>query len=224
MAWLLKGESSKTLDATSRSLASLNLSSAVLKFQSLANDTFTWTADTTAATGAGTIIPDFGQVVELYWDSTRKFRGHVTSVKVGMRQIAVEISGPWWWMERTNLTEVQTDATGAISRFLGGDEVIHAALIGGGGGPHQEPAQAHAIAGLLEDRFELCPFLMIRAGNMNIGDLGRVMRTAEHGGGGVDPSVGGGRVDVHAVQGGQGRAEAAGGVRLTRAAVERQQA
>ena len=115
MSWLLKGESAKTLDATSRSLASLNLSSAVLKFQSLAGDTLTWTADTTAATGEGTIIPDFGQVVELYWDTTRKFRGHVTSVKVGMRQIAVEVSGPWWWMERTNLTEVQTDATGATA-------------------------------------------------------------------------------------------------------------
>lgn len=105
MSWTIKGEAGKTLDATSRApAAGLNISSCVLKFQSLAADTLVWTADTTAATGAGTIIPDFGQVVELYWNSDRKFRGHVTGIKVGTRQITVQVEGPWWWMERTNLT------------------------------------------------------------------------------------------------------------------------
>jgi hypothetical protein len=117
MSWTIKGEAGKTLDATARALAAgLNISSCVLKFQSLAADTLTWTADTTAATGAGTIIPDFGQIVELYWDATRKFRGHVTGVRVGTRKITVTVDGPAWWMERTNLTS-------SILPYVGADGV-----------------------------------------------------------------------------------------------------
>lgn len=114
MSWTIKGETGKTLDATARALASgLNISACVLKFQSLASDTLVWTADTTAATGAGTIIPDFGQVVELFWNSDRKFKGHVTGIKVGTRQISVTVEGPWWWMERTNLTSSILPYSGA---------------------------------------------------------------------------------------------------------------
>ena len=115
MAWIIKGESGKTLDASSHSLDSLNISGCVLQFQSLAYDTLKWTASTADATGAGTIVPDFGQIVELWWDSTRKFRGHVTGVVMAAKQIQIVVNGPWWWMERTNLTEVQTDAQGGTA-------------------------------------------------------------------------------------------------------------
>jgi len=111
MAWIIKGQSGfKTgttpwaLDATARSFSDLNLSACVLQFQSLAQDTLTWTAEASDATGAGTIVPDFGQTVELWWDTTRKFHGHVTGVKVGMKQIQITVDGPWWWMDRINLT------------------------------------------------------------------------------------------------------------------------
>jgi hypothetical protein len=115
MAWYLKGEAGKTLDATARLLSALNITSCVLTFQSLAGDSLTWTAATADATGAGTIVPDVGQVVELYWNSTRKFRGHVTAPRMGSKQITITVEGPWWWLDRTNLTQVQTDATGATA-------------------------------------------------------------------------------------------------------------
>lgn len=115
MSWKIKGEAGRTLDATLRSLDSLHIETCQLKFQSLEADTLTWSAAAEDATGAGTIIPDYGQIVELWRDGERKFRGHCTAVRAGMRQIQITIEGPWWWMERTNLTEDQKDATDATA-------------------------------------------------------------------------------------------------------------
>jgi len=115
MSWTIKGETGKTLDATARSLEALNISTAVLRFQSLAVDTLTWQAETADATGTGTIVPDLGQIVEIWKDSARKFRGHVTGVRVGMKSISVTVSGPWWWLERINLTSDVLPYTGATS-------------------------------------------------------------------------------------------------------------
>jgi len=115
MAWIIKGETGKTLDATPRSFADLNISSATLRFQSLAGDSLTWSAETENATGAGTIVPDIGQIVELFWDSTRKFKGHVTAPKVGMRSISITVEGPWWWLDRINLTSDVLPYAGAVS-------------------------------------------------------------------------------------------------------------
>ena len=115
MSWIIKGEAGKTLDATARSFADLNISGCLLKFQSLAYDQLTWQAGTLNASGAGTIVPDYGQIVELWWNSTRKFRGHVTGVVNSAKTISITIDGPWWWMERTNLTEVLADATGVTA-------------------------------------------------------------------------------------------------------------
>ena len=50
------------------------------------------------------------------WDTARKFRGHVTAVKVGMKQIQITVSGPWWWMDRVNLTS-------SILPYVGADGV-----------------------------------------------------------------------------------------------------
>lgn len=115
MAWTIQGEAGKTLDATARTPAALALDSCQLRLQSLASDTLTWTARTDNAAGAGTIVPDFGQIVELYNGATRKFRGHVTAVKVGMESISVTVEGPWWWMTRIALTGDAVDATGGTA-------------------------------------------------------------------------------------------------------------
>lgn len=111
MAWYIKGESGRTLDATLRELSALNIDSCTLKFSSLAEDILTWSAATEDATGAGTIVPDIGQVVELYYNSERKFRGHVMAPKVGSKKITIKVVGPWWWMTRITLTSQVTDAT-----------------------------------------------------------------------------------------------------------------
>lgn len=115
MAITIKGEAGKTLNATSRTLKQLNIGSGILRFQSLADDLLTWTAATTNAAGAGTIVPDIGQVVEVHDGATRRFRGHVTKVKPGMKSVTVEAAGPWWWMTRIKLSSTRTDPNGSDS-------------------------------------------------------------------------------------------------------------
>lgn len=115
MSWYIKGESGAALDDTLRELSELNIDSATLLFQSLGDDSLTWSAATLDATGAGSIVPDYGQVVELWLDSVRKFRGHVTKPRVGSKRITVRVDGAWWWLTRTPLTSDQTDGTGATA-------------------------------------------------------------------------------------------------------------
>lgn len=115
MAWYLKGEAGEPLDATPRTLASLRISSATLRFQSLAEDTLTWTAATEDAAGTGTIIPRIGQVVDIWKDSARAFRGHAVAPRLGMRDISITVQGPWWWLDRIPLTQSTADATGVFA-------------------------------------------------------------------------------------------------------------
>ena len=75
MAWIIKGEAGKTLDDTSRAPTVLNIESHSLGFRSMAADRYAWTAATSNTAGAGTIIPEVGQVVSLWDGSTRVFRG-----------------------------------------------------------------------------------------------------------------------------------------------------
>lgn len=112
MGWEIKGEAGKNLDATLRSFEDLNITAASLKFQSLAEDTFTWTAGTTSAAGGGTTVPEVGQVVSLFLDGNRKFRGHVMRPRRTAKGVTVTVQGPWWWMQRIYLTQNQTDANG----------------------------------------------------------------------------------------------------------------
>lgn len=112
MAWYLKGETGEPLDDTLRTLESLRIDSAAVRFQSLAEDTLTWSAATDDAAGTGTIIPRIGQVVELWKDSARAFRGHAVAPRVGMERITITVQGPWWWLDRIPLTQSIADATG----------------------------------------------------------------------------------------------------------------
>lgn len=118
MAWILKGEQGATLDETSREMHSINIDEATLRFESLGNDELTWSALTEDATGAGTIVPDNGQVVELWKDSARKFRGHVLFPRVGSKSITIKVAGPWWWMTRIPLTDEQEDETGVMAERM----------------------------------------------------------------------------------------------------------
>jgi hypothetical protein len=76
------------------------------------DDILEWDAATTDATGAGALMPSHGQIIELYRDSTRLFRGHAIRSKLGMSNITVEVKGPWWWMEQLMIESSQTDQTG----------------------------------------------------------------------------------------------------------------
>lgn len=104
MGWQIKGQAGKALDTTPRSFETLRIDAAQLRFQSLAPDTLTWTAATDNATGAGTTVPEAGQVVELFLDGSRKFYGHAMRPQIGPKSVTVEIQGPWWWMQQIYLT------------------------------------------------------------------------------------------------------------------------
>ena len=112
MAWYIKGEAGKTLDATQRTLASMNVRNASLTFRSMGVDVLRWRASMADYTGGGTIIPDIGQKVELYYNTIRKFYGHCTVSKITGNDIQIEISGPWWWMQNTPLTSLRRDGVG----------------------------------------------------------------------------------------------------------------
>jgi hypothetical protein len=115
VSWTIKGEAGAALDATVRTLASLNVDSAKLTFTTLDADKFEWSAVTSDPTGAGTIVPDAGQLVEVFYSGTRRFRGHVTIPRVSTGRVSVTCEGPWWWMTRIPLTQVQADDTAATA-------------------------------------------------------------------------------------------------------------
>ena len=109
MSWTIKGEAGKTLDATVRTLESILGTSAKLVLSSLDADSFEWEASTSDATGAGTIIPDAGQIIEVFYSGTRRFYGNVTIPRVSTNRVTVRAEGAWWWMNRITLTQVQAD-------------------------------------------------------------------------------------------------------------------
>lgn len=111
MAWTVKGVASAALDATARSWETLRVENWGLAFKSMADDVLTWTAKTEDATGTGAIIPDLGQIVELFLGSTRKFKGHAGKPVVELASVTVTVYGPWWWLSRTPLTQLTDDAT-----------------------------------------------------------------------------------------------------------------
>lgn len=134
MSWTITGEAGKALNATARTPEALNIDQASVVFQSLGPDQFMWTATTTDATGAGTIVPEVGQIVSLLWNGVRKFRGHVTAPRIGTNSVTVTAHGPWWWMQRTPLTQVQADSTGTNSErpsyvFRTGNLATHLAAL-----------------------------------------------------------------------------------------------
>lgn len=115
MPWTLTGEAGKGLDATERTLGEMNIEQGKIRFQSLADDTLTWTVRTLNATGAGALIPSFGQVVSAKYNGAQQFRGHVTGVKVGLSSVTVTVAGPWWWMTRVPLVSEIADLSGATA-------------------------------------------------------------------------------------------------------------
>lgn len=115
MSWVIKGQAGKALNATERAPEALLIEQLTVKFTSLAIDTMTWSSATENIAAGGTIIPEYGQRVELYWNDVRKFRGDVTGIKVQMDRVVVTVSGPQWWMQQTPLTSVIADGAGTES-------------------------------------------------------------------------------------------------------------
>ena len=120
VAWTLQGQAAKALDATVRSLEALAVDSATLSIKSLDVDEFTFSIspqDVMTAT-----IPELGQTVTLFRNGSRFFHGHVidnpVTIQAGNQTTSVVVAGPWWWLERVNLTSTKTDGTGATAERL----------------------------------------------------------------------------------------------------------
>ncbi|RYD38760.1 MAG: hypothetical protein EOP87_00910 [Verrucomicrobiaceae bacterium] len=106
MAFTIKGEAGASMNATARTFSQLGILECQLKFQSLSDDTLTWTSR------PGAILPELGQVVELLDGATRRFWGNVTKLRPRGNRVTVEVSGPWWWMTRIKLSSNRTDPNG----------------------------------------------------------------------------------------------------------------
>jgi hypothetical protein len=120
VTWTIQGESGKALDATSRTLEALEIEDARLDFRSVDADELALTIspeDVTTAT-----IPELGQTITLFRDGTRFFHGHVIDMPAQIgnssQTVSVVIAGPWWWLDRINLTSTKTDDTGATAERL----------------------------------------------------------------------------------------------------------
>jgi len=113
--WTLVGEASKDWDTTSQTLEDRNVSEAGIELSSLDSDVLTLTIE--PEDWRNYTPPELGQEVTLKRDSSSFFYGTVTNVQAtvtgGSQTITVEVSGPWWWMDRIQLTDTQTDGSGS---------------------------------------------------------------------------------------------------------------
>lgn len=100
--WTIKGETGKRLNATERTVQALGMTDARLRHHALADDEFVFTMPVTTTAGAGidgvNRIPEAGQVVELFRNGTRKFKGHAMFPELAMDKVTVRVVGPFYWM------------------------------------------------------------------------------------------------------------------------------
>lgn len=130
MSYDIKGESGKTLDATTRVLgADLKVVNATLRFESLGMDRLSWTARTIDLEAGETILPDVGQRVDLYQGATRHFRGWVTEARQSNYGTVVVAEGPWMWLRKMPITTSRTQFTTTADRatvvFNAGNVATH---------------------------------------------------------------------------------------------------
>jgi len=117
--WTIAGEAGKAWDATAQVLEYRKVSGAQVSFQSLSVDVLSIRIDAENLTSY--TPPDLGQRIDLYRSGTRFFSGTVTDIKAsGNEALTVLVSGPWWWLERTNYVTDQTDGTGTAAARLTG--------------------------------------------------------------------------------------------------------
>lgn len=125
MGWQIRGDDDVTvttaagvtygLDGTLRDFDDMNFSNWSLKFQAQGDDIFTYTIRTKNAKGLGAIVPRDGQVIRIYVDGDRVFKGHVVKPRLGLNSLTVTAYGPWWWMGKITLSGAVADSTGVTA-------------------------------------------------------------------------------------------------------------
>jgi hypothetical protein len=107
--WTVQGEAGKALDATARDLDVIGATGSNMAFPILGIDMFSYSVLLQALTIGAELIPENGQTFTLFRDGTRFFHGHVRRKQAGYR-VNVSVLGPMWWLERLQLTTLQTDS------------------------------------------------------------------------------------------------------------------
>lgn len=124
--WTYQGEAGKALDA---SIRPLDGSSVKILFPALGVEMASWFHRRRNLTEGGLALPQAGQVVSIFRDGARFFRGTALRPDFEDFTVGVQIAGPWKWLEDTGLSI----------------DVTLAASSGGGTGPRATmgfPAQS----------------------------------------------------------------------------------
>ena len=107
----IKGELGKSLGPNEVDFSTIGASGS-LTFQSLSPDKLSFAIEPKLITARGTNIPEVGQSIELFIDGRREFCGIVTRVPASWKDdsmsLSVEVSGPWWRLENSPLTDLIT--------------------------------------------------------------------------------------------------------------------
>jgi hypothetical protein len=120
--WSIKGDPDITpttvagvtygLDETERSFEDMGFLGWDLKFQSLADDTFSYTKRTENAKGKGTVVPYDGQEIKVFHNGIRRFKGWVVKPKLDLGMLSITAYGPWYFATRITLSGDSTDGSG----------------------------------------------------------------------------------------------------------------
>lgn len=144
--YFIQGQAGKALDATSRELGrDLIAVNASLRVENLGMDRLTWTARTVDIDAGETILPEVGQMVELFYDlgafgMARMFRGWVTEARAVNYGTIVVVEGPWQFLRKmtagasrtlngTTDTRPTLELEGSISGLL--NTVVNLAISAG---------------------------------------------------------------------------------------------
>lgn len=113
--WTITGEAGKAVDATARTLPQMSAEGCTVEFASLAEDRMTWDVWLDRVDDATGILPEVGQTITLWRDSTRFFHGHVTGkvpyFSAGRMGYSITVSGPWYFLANTSISSVVPDQT-----------------------------------------------------------------------------------------------------------------
>lgn len=116
--WSIKGQADKAVDATERSLESLQAEGCEVLFQSLADDELTWDMWLKSTAQIATLVPEYGQKMSLYLNGDRYFTGHVTgrepSFSADRWGYRITVSGPWYFLSREPLSSEIPDETTVV--------------------------------------------------------------------------------------------------------------
>jgi hypothetical protein len=109
MTVTIKGQAGKAFDEQERDFSEL-ASSGSLSFESLGVDELAFTIEPTFLDARESEIPEEGQSVSLFIAGERVFSGIVTTVSndwgAGALVVEVVVSGAWWWLEQTALSDL----------------------------------------------------------------------------------------------------------------------